>query len=63
MPTNSAVLRGYRPAALTGKDAKRLQRELKNVCTLEEARARIAHAKKSLVELTRAKFSGGGPVR
>jgi hypothetical protein len=48
---------------LTGKDAKRLQRELANVCTPEEARARIAHAKKSLVELTRAKFSGGGSVR
>ena len=48
---------------LIGKEAKRLQRELENVCTPEEARARIAHAKKSLVELTREKFTGGGPVR
>ena len=48
---------------LTGKDAKRLQRELLNVCTPEEARARTAHAKKLLVELTRAKFTGGGAVR
>jgi hypothetical protein len=48
---------------LTGKEAKRLQRELANMCTPEEAHARIAHAKKSLTELTRAKFSRGGSVR
>ena len=48
---------------LTGKDAKRLQRDLANACTPEEARARIAHMKNSLAELTRAKFSGGGSVR
>ena len=48
---------------LTGKDAKRLQRELANVCTPEEARPRIALAKKSLAELTRAKFSAEGSIR
>lgn len=48
---------------LTGKDAKRLQRDLASVCTPEEARPRIGHAKSSLAELTRAKFSGGDPVR
>jgi hypothetical protein len=38
---------------LVGKDAKRLRSELANMCTPEEARARIARAKKSLAELTR----------
>jgi hypothetical protein len=42
---------------LAGKDAKRLQREPTNMCTPEEARSRIAWAKKSLAELTRAKFA------
>jgi hypothetical protein len=48
---------------LTGNDAKHLQRELANVCTPEDARARIAHAQKCLVELTRPKFTSGGPIR
>lgn len=42
--------------ALSDKEAKRLQRELANVCTPEEARARIELAKKALTELTRPKF-------
>lgn len=44
---------------LVGREADRLARELANGCTPQEARARIALAKKALAELRRTKFRKG----
>jgi hypothetical protein len=46
---------------LKGKDAKRLLRDLADVCSPEEARRRQDTARSALDELTRPKFEAQSP--